>query len=220
LRFISIRKVCDHILGMEGIVRLSSFINRVIAYAKKLGSMSKEAKIPLTSWSVNLEGGHWWYTHVVELPGCFSRIASKEEEMLQLLLVAERRISWLRTRELSWPILSSLGVEEQHDIPELSESGGAVALFSSDLMTVDDRALKDAITLMSLSRVELLDVVNRLTETEFNAEPILGKRNVRKDINHIVNAEEWYISRLGPRYQHIYEDNIRPFQPSCHPLKG
>jgi hypothetical protein len=32
---------------------------------------------------------------------------------------------------------------------------------------------------------------------------------VRRDISHIVNAEEWYVSRLGPRYQRVYEEGLR-----------
>ena len=100
-------------------------------------------------------------------------------------------------------------VEEQNGIPELGESGGAVALFGSDLTPVDRVAFGEAVRMMTLSREELLRVVGRLTEADLDAEPIPGKRTVRQDISHIVNAEEWYVSRLGRRYQGVYEGGLR-----------
>jgi hypothetical protein len=100
-------------------------------------------------------------------------------------------------------------VEERGGIPGLGESGGAVALFGSDLAPVDEAALGEAIRLMSLSREELLGVVGGLTEEVLDAEPIPGKRTVRRDMSHVVNAEEWYVSRLGRRYQWVYEGGLR-----------
>jgi predicted RNase H-like HicB family nuclease/uncharacterized damage-inducible protein DinB len=161
-------------------------------------------------WSVNLEGGLWWYAHVVELPGCFSRGTSRSEALSLLDCVVEERLAWLTARDLNYPHLSGFKViEEQHNLPELGESGGAVALFSSDLTPIDEGSLGDAERLMQFSRQEVLSAVEQLTEEELDVCPIPGKRTVRMDITHIVNAEEWYISRLGPKYQRVYEDKLR-----------
>jgi predicted RNase H-like HicB family nuclease len=165
---------------------------------------------PLISWSVNLEGGHWWYAHIVELPGCFTRGASREEVVSLLQSAVEERIRWLRERGFDYPMLSGFKViEEQHDIPELGESGGVVALFKSDMEPLDESATSEAIKLMTFHRKELLETVGELTKDELDIISILGKRNVRQDICHIINAEEWYVSRLGLRYQKIYEENLR-----------
>lgn len=164
----------------------------------------------MVEWSVNLEGGTWWYAHVVELPGCFSRGASRGEALGSLPGAVEGRLGWLRYRGLACPACSGFSVvEERGGIPGLGESGGTVALFQTDLATVDAATLGEAVRLMTLSRGELLGVVGGLTEDELDAEPVPGKRTVRRDISHIVNAEEWYVSRLGPRYQRVYEEGLR-----------
>jgi uncharacterized damage-inducible protein DinB len=147
---------------------------------------------------------------VVELPGCFSRGVSRGEVLSILDDVVEERQSWLMARELTYPHLSGFKViEEQHDIPELGESSGAVALFKSDKAPIDEVNFGDAVRLMQFSREEVLSIVEKLTEEKLDACPIPGKRTVRLNITHIVDAEEWYISRLGPKYQRVYEDNLR-----------
>ena len=164
----------------------------------------------MAGWSVNLEGGAWWYAHVVELPGCFSRGASRGEALGGLPGAVEGRLGWLGGRGLVCPVCSGFTVvEERGGIPGLGESGGAVALFGSDLAPVDEASFRQAVGLMSLSREELLGVVGGLNEADLDAEPVPGKRTVRRDISHIVNAEEWYISRLGRRYQGVYEGGLR-----------
>ncbi len=164
----------------------------------------------MVEWSVNLEGGTWWYAHVVELPGCFSRGGSRGEALGSLPGAVEGRLAWLGERGLACPACSGFTVvEERGGIPGLGESGGAVALFRTDLTPVDGETLGEAVRLMTLSRGELLGVVGGLTGEELDAEPIPGKRTVRRDISHVVNAEEWYVSRLGPRYQRVYEEGLR-----------
>jgi uncharacterized damage-inducible protein DinB len=146
---------------------------------------------------------------VVELLGCFSRGASRGEVLFFLDDIVEGRLAWLEARGLNHPHFSGFKViEEQHDIPELGESGGAVALFKSDGAQIDEANLRDAVRLMQFSREEVLSAVEQLTEEKLDACPIPKKRTVRQDITHIVNAEEWYISRLGPKYQKVYEDNL------------
>jgi len=146
---------------------------------------------------------------VVKLPECFSRGASRSDVLSLLDDVVEGRLAWIMARGLDYPRLSGFKViEEQHDVPELGESGGAVALFKSDQTPIDEANLGDAVRLMQFSRDEVLSAVEQLTEEELDACPIPKKRTVRLDITHIVNAEEWYISRLGPKYQRVYEDNL------------
>ncbi|MCX6648265.1 MAG: DinB family protein [Candidatus Bathyarchaeota archaeon] len=159
---------------------------------------------------MNLEGGVWWYAHLVGLPGCFTRGASRGEALAALPGAVGARLAWLGARGIGCTERSGLEVvEEQAGIPELGESGGAVALFRSDLEPVDGAVLGEALGLMALSRGELLGVVGGLTEGELDAEPVPGKRTVRRDVGHIVNAEEWYVSRLGRRYQGVYEGGLR-----------
>ena len=62
---------------------------------------------------------------MVELPGCFSRGASRDEALSLLDEAVEGRLTWLMARGLNYPRLSRFKIiEEQHDVPELGESGG------------------------------------------------------------------------------------------------
>ena len=159
---------------------------------------------------MNVEGGLWWYAHVVELLGCFSRGASRAEALGSLPRDVEARIAWVRDRGLSCPERSALTVvEEQVGIPELGESGGATAIFRSDLEPINQTTLGEVMQLMKLSRQELHGVVGGLGGEVLDAEPIPGKRSIRRDIDHIVNSEEWYVSRLGQRYQRVYECELQ-----------
>lgn len=157
-----------------------------------------------------MEGGAWWYAHVVELPGCFSRGASRGEALGALPGEVDARLRWLGERGVEHPGRSELVVvEEECGVPELGESGGAVALFLTDLEPVGGGFLRSAEELMARSREELLGAVGGLSDEALDATPIPGKRSIRRDISHIVNAEEWYVSRLGARYQGVYEAGLR-----------
>ena len=90
---------------------------------------------------------------MVELPGCFSRGASRGEALGGLPGAVEGRLGWLGGRGLVCPVCSGFTVvEERGGIPGLGESGGAVALFGSDLAPVDEASFRQAVGLMSLSR--------------------------------------------------------------------
>jgi len=88
-------------------------------------------------WSVNLERGErWWYAHVAELPGCFTRGESRGEVLGELPKAISRHLEFLGARGRA----SAAGTTEfdvVEEVPELGESGGAVALFSSDRGPVD-----------------------------------------------------------------------------------
>jgi len=100
-------------------------------------------------------------------------------------------------------------VEERLGVPELGESGGAVALFESDKTPVDDGFMGEVLGLMALSREELIGIVGGLGEGTLDAVLVPGKRSARRDITHVVDAEEWYVSQLGRRHQEIYEEGLR-----------
>lgn len=161
---------------------------------------------------MNLEhGGHWWYAHVAELPGCFTRAASREAALNTLETTIARHLTFLRTHGLGFkgaPSDFTVG-EELHDIPELGESGGAVALFASDRQAVSGRDLDMFLRLMRWNREELLGLVQPLQKHARDARPLSDKRTLNETLRHIMYAEEWYLSRLGPAIQKQYEERLR-----------
>ena len=175
------------------------------------------------TWSINLEHGEkWWYAHVLELPGCFMRGDSRERVLSGLPSAIADHIAFLQANGINVADKATnfKVVEEIGDIPELGESGGAVAFFASDLKPVDEREFQSFLELMRLNRNELTTLVASLTEEDLEVRPLIGKRTIREDLRHIGNAEEWYISRMGVKSQRLYESYYRGICPKGRRPKG
>lgn len=159
--------------------------------------------------SVNLEhGARWWYAHVSELPGCFTRADTRNEALERLPGEIERHVRFLEDHG-EHPGFSSLNfsvVEEAADIPELGEAGGAVSLFVSNLKPVEPSEFTGFLNLMRWNREELAKIVEPLNEKEFVANPVPEKWSIEHTLWHIVNAEWWYVSRLGTDAERIHAD--------------
>jgi predicted RNase H-like HicB family nuclease/uncharacterized damage-inducible protein DinB len=164
--------------------------------------------------SVNLEHGErWWYAHVAELPGCFTRAETRGEALAALPEAIRLHLAFLEGHgRHESPSQGFSVVEEVDGVLELGESGGAVALFASDLKPVEPSELRGFLDLMRWNREALVGVVEPLTEEGRRAEPIPGKRSVDRTLRHIADAEEWYVSRLGTRAQRTYEDRRKCLQ--------
>jgi uncharacterized damage-inducible protein DinB/predicted RNase H-like HicB family nuclease len=167
-------------------------------------------------WFVNLEHGErWWYAHVVELPGCFTREDDREEALIALPGAISRHLEYLRSKGVKrgWAASGLRVVEEVDGIPELGEAGGAVALFGSDRAPVSGAEFRPFLELMRWNREELMSIVESLSENARTARPLPGKWAINETLRHIANAEEWYISRLGLKAQREYEAFIETMKP-------
>jgi len=164
------------------------------------------------AWSVNLEhGDRWWYAHVAELPGCFTRGSTREAVLASLGEAIADHLTFLRTHghRLAGGSSSFGVVEEVEGIPELGESGGAVALFASDKVPVSAQEFDGFLDLMRWNRGELLALVLPIPGDARNARALPGKRTLNDTLRHVMNAEEWYVSRLGLGVQKEYEGHAR-----------
>ncbi len=167
-------------------------------------------------WSVNIEHGErWWYAHVAELPGCFTRGETRDEVLGALPETIKRYIAFLEARGKPTGARAAefRVVEEIQEIPELGERGGAVALFATDQEPVDREELQCFLDLMRWNREELLGNVEPLSENDKDARPFPDKWTINETLKHIANAEEWYVSRLGAKYQKEYEGFVRGLRP-------
>jgi len=155
-------------------------------------------------WSVNLEhGDRWWYAHVIELPGCFTREDERGKALLVLPEAISCHLEFLRSRGVKkeWTASGIRVIEEVIGIPELGEAGGAVALFESDRALVSREDYDSFLDLMRWNREELMSIVKPLSEDARASRPLPGKWTINETLRHIANAEEWYISRLGLKAQ-------------------
>jgi len=167
-------------------------------------------------WSVNLEHGErWWYAHVVELPGCFTREDDREEALTALPEAISRHLDYLRSKGVKreWTASGLHVVEEVDGIPELGEAGGAVALFRSDGVPVSGEEFRHFLELMRWNREELMSIVEPLSERARTARSLPDKWTINETLSHIANAEEWYVSRLGLKAQREYEAFTEALKP-------
>jgi uncharacterized damage-inducible protein DinB len=63
--------------------------------------------------------------------------------------------------------------------------------------------------LIHWNRGELLALVQPIPEDARNARALQGKRTLNETLRHVMNAEQWYISRLGLGVQKEYEGHAR-----------
>ncbi|MFX1319921.1 MAG: DinB family protein [Promethearchaeota archaeon] len=167
-------------------------------------------------WSVNLEHGErWWYAHVIELPGCFTRGPTREIVLNELTQAIAQHLAFLQRKGQHSSIKTKefQVVEETNEIPELGETGGAVALFSSDLASLSLVEFSQFLHLMEWNREDLLALVQPVSEAMREARLMPTKWTINETLRHIANAEEWYISRLGSALQREYEQLLHHTQP-------
>ena len=161
-------------------------------------------------FNVNIESGEkWWYAHVIELQGCFSRGSTRDEVLTTLPIEIIAHLERLKTWGFECPSFRGFKIaEETYNIPSLGEAGGAVALFESDHLIIDLNDLDLFIRLMTLNRNELLKITEHLPVDVMRSSPIPGKWSIEETLSHVVNAEEWYVSRIGLKYQQFYEHEL------------
>jgi uncharacterized damage-inducible protein DinB/predicted RNase H-like HicB family nuclease len=160
--------------------------------------------------SVAIENGEtgFWYGRVIEFLGTHARAASRTELLSELKAELSYHIQWLnRHGELAeYFTVEKLNMKEEvTNVKELGESGGEVALFEIDRQSVDDRLLKTAFRYMAFNRSDLLDIYRSLDDEQLHFVPSGKGRSIAQILQHICDAEEFYISRLGEDADQTYE---------------
>jgi predicted RNase H-like HicB family nuclease len=149
-----------------------------------------------------------WYGRCIEFPGTIAWAGGKEELLKELQEELDYHMTWLRHYGERVPTLDETSltvVEEVHNIPELGESGGEVALFHYDRnpMTLED--MQYSFRLMADNREDLLTITQNLSEDRLATKPQGKLRTITAILHHVCNAEEFYVSRLGPEADAVYE---------------
>jgi hypothetical protein len=149
-----------------------------------------------------------WYGRCIEVLGTIAWAGGKGELLKELEKELDYHMTWLRYHGERVPTLDDVSltiVEEVHNISELGESGGEVALFHYDRNPVAPEDMQYFFRLMAHNREDLLTVVRNLSEDQLSIKPQGKLRTITDILHHVCNAEEFYISRLGPEADTLYE---------------
>jgi uncharacterized damage-inducible protein DinB len=136
--------------------------------------------------------------HVLGLPGCFVRGASRAEVVDALPSAVRDYQSWLRRHDegcLDQGLQISIEVAEEVIGTGPFDPGDPAALFSAERSPITPVEIEDHLRLTAYSRFDLLSAVANIPDE------ILDWRqgnefSLRVLLHHIGNAEEFYISRL------------------------
>jgi uncharacterized damage-inducible protein DinB/predicted RNase H-like HicB family nuclease len=141
----------------------------------------------------------WCMAHVEGLPGCFVWDKTTTKTLRRLPDAIKDFLSFLRKhgeRNLKIPkkVKSEIVETKKGTCPVWS--GSKAALFSCDLIPPSNDFIRKCLRWMRYNRVELLSEVGKLSQEVLDWKPDKKTRSIRETLNHIANAEWWYLSRL------------------------
>jgi predicted RNase H-like HicB family nuclease/uncharacterized damage-inducible protein DinB len=139
--------------------------------------------------------------HVLDLPGCVVRAATRHEAVRRLPAAIQEYHSWLRRHGDSAPDPGeSIRVEVVAESVGCGpfDRGDAAALFLPDCEPVTCEEMERTFQLMANNRADLLALVQHLSDDLLDWQPNPESFSIRGLLRHVGNAEEWYVSRLVP----------------------
>lgn len=139
--------------------------------------------------------------HVLDLPGCVVRAATRDEAVRRLPEAIEAYYCWLRQHGEPAPDPGEpVQVEVVAEIagPGPFDPGDTAALFPPDREPVTPGEMEGLFRLMAHNRTDLLGLLQDLGDDLLDWEPGAGSFSIRRLLRHVGNAEEWYVSRLVP----------------------
>lgn len=138
--------------------------------------------------------------HILDLPGCTAIGETQETALERLQTAAWEYHLWLNSHG-DYSVSPDEPVEfEMVEIVEGTAPltpGDAAALFKPDRAPLDDRVFARYLRLMAYARADLTTLINSLSDDQLDRVVDEEGTSIRRWLNHIANAEEWYISRLG-----------------------
>ncbi|MFW9903192.1 MAG: DinB family protein [Candidatus Thorarchaeota archaeon] len=152
-----------------------------------------------------------WYGRIISLPGTITKANSRETLLQDLELELNEYILWLKlyNEEISISPNEKIVIKEElFNIPQLGESGGAVALFEFDKQAITSERLRYYLKLMEFSRQSLLELIGTIPLEKLSDPLPDSDRTIMQVLTHISNAEEWYKSRLGKEADFLYKKYV------------
>ena len=153
----------------------------------------------MIAYKVYLEGNNiGCMAHILSLPGCFAYGRTETLALKNLRRAVRVHLRWLRQNKLIniLPKKFTLQIAERQVGSPPWISGSTAALFLPDLIPPTKADIIYYIKLLRVSRSELLLLVRNLRDETVDHK--IGKRwTIRRNLDHIANAEWWYLSRIG-----------------------
>jgi hypothetical protein len=121
--------------------------------------------------------------HLLAEPGCIWLAPTPAETVARAPAAIAGFYGWLR----------------QHGEPRMAQfgqSGGAVGLFAADHIAVNAADIATAVRRLGYARRDLLEAVAELPAEALDWAPPDGKRTIRRNLQHVRDAQGWYLTRV------------------------
>lgn len=152
----------------------------------------------MTTYQVYLESSaSGCMAHILSLPGCTAFGRNEKAALKNLKAAVKIHLQWLKNHHqaVTLPRNFSFKITERKEGTSPWLSGSAAALFLPDLIPPPPSDIREYIKLLRFSRDDLLNLVNRIPQNLLDFR-LKQRRTIRQVLNHIANAEWWYLSRI------------------------
>lgn len=165
----------------------------------------EEEQVSAATYDVYLEESHGGaaLALILDLPGCFASGASRQEALEHLQQALTDYHAWLRrhddyTPEVHGPFV--FDIKEMFQITH-QDDYEINSFFSPDAEPATDEDIEWALALMGWQREDMLERVNGLSEEALDWKPSHGldALSIREHLDHIAQAEVWYMGRLDEK---------------------
>ncbi|HEY0755458.1 MAG TPA: DinB family protein [Ktedonobacteraceae bacterium] len=129
-----------------------------------------------------------------KLPGCFSSAPTTEDALRAAPGAVETYLRWLKKNNVV--ILEEVDAIEVVLSERLRSSGINGPLFQADRDAPDDLAIDNALNVAATARALVIEMVANVPEHLYEQQPASGGWSLTRHLRHIMECEDWYISRL------------------------
>ncbi len=137
---------------------------------------------------------------ILDLPGCFASGASRQEALDRLQQATAEYHAWLRRHDDYTPEVHGPFVFAVKEVFQVTAVDGAEvrSFFAPDAEPASDEDIEWALTLLGWQRDDLLERVGALSDAalDWKAADVAEGQSIRETLDHIAQAELWYMGRL------------------------
>lgn len=149
---------------------------------------------------------------ILDLPGCFANGATRQAALDNLQHSSAAYHAWLRQHDDYTPDVRGPFVFTVKEVFQIAHEGNYEinSFFVPDAQPATDEDIEWALTLMGWQREDLLERVSELAEEILDWMPPYASDalSIRQILDHIAQAEVWYMGRLDEKPPSIVVANL------------
>jgi len=144
---------------------------------------------------------------MLDLPGCFASGASRQEALDKLQGATAAYHAWLRQHDDYTPEVPGPFVFNVKEVFQITHEADyeVNSFFAPDAEPATDEDIEWALTLLGWQREDVLERVGALSDEalDWKLTDAPDARSIRETLDHMAQAEVWYLGRLDEAPPHV-----------------